>query len=218
VTGRAFTVIACEQRSPEWFRARLGRLTGSRAADMLATIKSGQPAASRKDLRLDLVVERLTQNPIDDGAGFVNSAMQRGIDKEGDAYAAYQALTGEIAERTGFLSHDTLPIGCSLDGHVGDFAGIVEIKCPKSTTHLSYLRSGVIPPAYLPQIVHNLYVSGAQWCDFLSFDDRFPPHQQTVLIRHLRSESEIASYALAAALFLAEVEAELHDVKGLRVA
>jgi hypothetical protein len=57
--GVSFTVVMAEQRSPEWFAARLGRLTGSRAADMLATIKSGE-AAARRDLRVQLVVERLT--------------------------------------------------------------------------------------------------------------------------------------------------------------
>jgi len=213
--ARAFTIIDAEQRSPAWFQARLGRLTGSRAADMLATIKSGE-AAARRDYRTQLVCERLTGTLQEDP--FINAAMQRGIDAEPLAYAAYQALTGELAERSGFLAHTSVQAGCSLDGHVGDFAGILEVKCPKSATHLGYLRSRVIPPAYLPQITHNLWITGAAWADFLSFDDRFPPPFQTVLIRHHRNEQEIAAYALAAALFLSEVDAELNDVKGLRVA
>lgn len=209
----AFTIITADQRSPEWFHARLGRLTGSRAADMLATIKSGE-AAARRDLRTQLVCERLTASLQEDV--FVNAAMQRGIDCEPLAFAAYESLTGNVAERTGFLSHNTLQVGCSLDGHIGAFAGILEAKCPKSATHLGYLRSGKVPATYLPQIVHNLWVSGAGWCDFLSFDDRFPPPLQTFLIRVERNEQEIASYALAAALFLSEVEAEVEAVKGLR--
>lgn len=208
-----FTIIEAEQRSPEWFAARLGRLTGSRAADMLATIKTGE-AAARRDLRVQLVCERLTQTLQEDA--FVNAAMQRGIDCEPLAFSAYESLTGNVAHRTGFLAHNTLAIGCSLDGHVGDFAGILEVKCPKSATHLGYLKSNKVPPAYLPQITHNLWVTGAAWCDFLSFDDRFPPELQTVLIRHDRNEQEIASYALAATLFLAEVAAEVDAVKGLR--
>lgn len=209
----AFTIITADQRSPEWFHARLGRLTGSRAADMLATIKTGE-AAARRDLRTQLVCERLTSSLQEDV--FVNAAMQRGIDCEPLAFAAYESLTGNVAERTGFLSHNTLQVGCSLDGHIGAFAGILEAKCPKSATHLSYLRSGKVPPAYLPQIVHNLWVSGAGWADFLSFDDRFPPPLQTFLVRVERNEQEITSYALAAALFLSEVQAELDLVKGLR--
>lgn len=208
-----FTIVDAEQRSPEWFAARLGRLTGSRAADMLATIKTGE-AAARRDLRMQLVCERLTQTLQEDG--FVNAAMQRGIDCEPLAFSAYESLTGNVAHRTGFLAHNTLAIGCSLDGHVGDFAGILEVKCPKSATHLGYLKSTKVPSAYLPQITHNLWVTGAAWCDFLSFDDRFPPALQTVLIRHDRNEQEITSYALAADLFLSEVEAEVKAVKGLR--
>lgn len=209
----AFTVITADQRSPEWFQARLGRLTGSRAADMLATVQKGE-AAARRDLRTQLVCERLTASLQEDV--FINAAMQRGIDCEPQAFAAYEALTGNVAERTGFLSHNTLQVGCSLDGHIGAFAGILEAKCPKSATHLSYLRSGKVPTAYLPQIVHNLWVSGAAWADFLSFDDRFPPPLQTFLVRVERDEKEIASYALAAALFLSEVQAEVDLVKGLR--
>ncbi len=211
--AQAFTVIEAEQRSPEWFAARLGRLTGSRAADMLATIKSGE-AAARRDLRIQLVCERLTQSLQEDA--FVNAAMQRGIDCEPLAFSAYESLTGNVAHRTGFLAHDTLAIGCSLDGHVGDFAGILEVKCPKSATHLGYLRGGKVPTAYVPQITHNLWVTGAAWCDFLSFDDRFPVELQTFLVRQERNEQEIASYALAANLFLSEVAAEVEAVKGLR--
>jgi hypothetical protein len=209
-----FTIIDAPQRSEAWFAARLGRLTGSRAADCLATIKSGE-AAARRDLRTQLVCERLTGTLQEDG--FVNQAMQRGIDVEPQAFAAYEALTGNLAQRTGFLAHNTLQVGCSLDGHIGAFEGILELKCPKSATHLSYLRSpGKVPAAHLPQIVHNLWVSGAAWCDFLSFDDRFPPPLQTFLVRVERNEQEITSYALAAALFLSEVQAELDLVKGMQ--
>lgn len=205
MTSRAFTVVEAEQRSPEWFAARLGRLTGSRAADMLATIKSGE-AAARRDLRVQLVVERLTQTLQEDV--FINAAMQRGIDMEPAAFAAYEARTGTLAMRSGFLAHDTLAIGCSLDGHVGDFDGILEVKCPKSATHLGYLKGNTVPAAYLPQITHNLWVTGAAWCDFLSFDDRFPPALQTFLVRVERNDEAIELYTKAALAFLAEVETE----------
>src|SRR5690348_5803085 len=128
-----FTIIDAEQRSPAWFAARLGRLTGSRAADMLATIKSGE-AAARRDLRLQLVCERLTGAAQEDP--FVNAAMLRGIECEPLAFAAYEARTGLLAQRTGFLAHTSIMAGCSLDGHIGQFDGLLEVKCPKSATHL----------------------------------------------------------------------------------
>ena len=208
-----FTIIEAEQRSLDWFAARVGRLTGSRAGDMLATIKSGE-AAARRDLRAQLVVERLTGQSQEDG--YINAVMQRGIDLEPDAFAAYEAHSGHLVRRTGFLSHPTLMVGCSLDGDVDDFAGIVEVKCPKSATHLEYLKSGrVVPSRHVPQITHNLWITGAQWCDFVSYDDRFPPELQLWVVRVPRDEAAIKSYELAVSLFLSEVDREVATVRGL---
>lgn len=207
----AFTVIDAEQRSEAWRLARVGRLTGSAAADMLATIKSGE-AAARRDLRLRLVTERLTGQPQDEV--FVNAAMQRGIECEPLARAAYENATGGLVRATGFLAHSTLQAGCSLDGHVGDFEGIVEIKCPKSSTHLRYLREGKVPAEYLPQIRHNLWITEADWCDFVSWDDRFPPELQLFIVRLSWRDADLGSYVTKAAAFLAEVEAEYRSLLG----
>ena len=204
------TIIDAPQRSPEWFAARVGRLTGSRAADMLATIKSGE-AAARRDYRTQLVCERLTNMPQDDG--FINPTMQRGIDLEPAAFAAYEARTGIIAQKTGFLSHTALMVGCSLDGHIGDFEGILEIKCPKSATHLRYLREGIVPSDYLPQMTHNLWMTGAQWADFLSYDDRFPPSLQTFLVRVYAKDLDLGAYEAKAKAFLSEVDADVAALK-----
>jgi predicted phage-related endonuclease len=206
-----FAIINADQRSPEWFLARAGRLTGSRAADMLATIKSGESAA-RRDYRLQLVCERLTGQPQEDT--FVNAAMQRGIDLEPLARAAYEAKTGNVAVQTGFLSHVTHRAGCSLDGHVDHFAGIVELKCPKSATHLRYLRDGVLPKEYVPQVTHNSWIAGADWVDFLSYDDRFPSDLQVFYVRVLVKDLDIAGYEQSALAFLQEVETEVTALRG----
>jgi hypothetical protein len=212
---RNFTICEAEQRSPEWFAARAGRLTGSRAGDMLATIKSGE-AAARRDLRTQLVAERLTGNPQEDT--YINAAMQWGIDHEADAFAAYEAHTGNVARRTGFLLHTLCPAGCSLDGDVDDFTGIVEIKCPKSATHYGYLKAGTVPSSHLPQIHHNLWITGAQWCDFVSFDPRFPEGRRLFVCRVPRNEFDINAYEKCALKFLAEVEAECAAMAALEVA
>jgi hypothetical protein len=208
---RNFTVLEAEQRSPEWFAARVGRLTGSVASDMLAALKGNGEAYQRRDLRARLVCERLTGVPQEDG--YVNAVMQRGIDKEPEARLAYEALTGELVEQTGFLTHTELMVGCSLDGHVGDFSGIVELKCPKSATHLSYLKAGCVPSHHLPQILHNLYVTGAEWCDFVSFDDRFPEGLQLFVHRVPRVELDILAYEKCALKFLSEVDIEVEQLK-----
>lgn len=201
----SFTVVDAPQRSAEWFAARLGRLTGSRASDMLSTIKSGE-AAARRDLRTQLVCERLTSQVQEDG--FVNAAIQRGIDCEPLAFAAYEAHTGTLVQRSGFLADNDVQAGCSLDGHVGDYTGIVELKCPKSTTHMRYLRGGIVPSDYVPQITHNLWITGAAWADFVSWDDRFPPELQLFIVRVARDEKAVTEYERKALIFLAEVDLE----------
>ena len=202
---RDFTVIAADQRSIEWKKARCGRLTASRAKDMLASIKSGESAA-RRDHRLQLVVERLTGEPQDDV--FVNADMQRGMDLEADAFAAYEAVTGQIASRCGFVARADLLIGCSPDGVLDDFDGILELKVPRSATHLRYLKSGGVPAEHEAQVLHALWVTGASYCDFLSYDPRYPSSLQTFYVRVARNESAIAEYAAKALAFLKEVETE----------
>lgn len=210
-----FTIIEAEQRSPEWFAARAGRLTGTAGKDMLATIKSGE-AAARRDLRTRLVCERLTSTPQEDG--FVSKEMQRGIDLEATALAEYEAITGFVVRRTGFLSMTEHMAGCSLDGDIDNFTGLLEIKCPKSATHLSYLRRPCAPSEYVPQLRHNMWVTGAQWVDFCSYDDRFPPELQFFHVRVLANELDIPGYEKEAIKFLAEVEAELAEIVKLRKA
>jgi predicted phage-related endonuclease len=200
-------IIDCEQRTPEWYVARAGRLTGSVADNILSTLKSGGEPAGRRDLRIQLAVERITGQALD-WDGFTSKEMQRGIDLEGPARSTYEAETGHIVRTTGFIIWETHPVGCSLDGDIDDLTGILELKCPKSATHLSYLRDQRLPPAYVAQVTHNLWVTGAAWCDFVSFDDRLPQGLQYFRKRIGRAELDIPSYAIAATKFLAEVEAE----------
>lgn len=209
----AFTVIDVPQRSPEWFAARLGRLTGSVAKDMLAEIKSGE-AASRRDLRTRLVVERLTGRREEDS--FVNAAMQWGIDHEDEAFGAYESLTGDLAKRTGFCQSSDLMAGCSLDGHVGKFDALVSLKCPKSATHLSYLRNpGVMPAAHVAQMTHELWITGAPVYHFLSYDPRFDGRLSVFFVEVKRDEAAIAAYDLKARAFLAEIDRELESLRTL---
>lgn len=211
-SGR-FTVIACDQRTPEWTAARLGRLTGTGAADMLATHRDGKtPSASRKKLLTRLVLERLTGRTQE--SGYVSAAMQAGIDAEAEAFALYEAQTGTMLERTGFLACDDLMAGCSLDGHIDGFEGIVEIKCPEPHTHLDYLETGKVPGDYLKQVTHALWVTGAAWCDWFSYQPQFPEAMQMQVVRVARADVDIESYDREARRFLAEVETRYRALLG----
>jgi len=199
----SFTLIDAPQLSPEWFAARVGRVTGSKADAVIDFLKTGKESAARRDYRMQLVTERLTGTV--DGDGFVSDAMKRGIELEPDAFRAYESETGNLATRTGFLSHDDYMAGCSLDGHVGEYEGIIEIKCPKSATHLRYLQAKTLPADYVAQVTHNLWISGAAWCDFVSYDDRFPAHLRILVVRVLAKDLDLAGYETAALNFINEV-------------
>lgn len=207
---KPFIEIDAPQRSEAWFAARAGRVTGSRAKDVIAAIKTGE-AAARRDYRAQLVAERMTGQPDEDG--YTNADMQRGIDLEPLAFAAYEARTGHMVQRSGFLAHTELLVGCSLDGHIGDFDGILEIKAPRVANHLKTLRAGSVPQDYLPQILHNLWVTNAQYCDFVSFCPKWPEPMHLFIRRVERDEAVIQRYADQVLAFLAEVETECAAVR-----
>lgn len=204
-------VIQVEQRTPAWHLARLGRLTGSRARDMVAQGRHGE-AASRRTLRQQLVAERLTGRVVEDG--FATDAMRRGIALEPAAIAAYEAHTGHLVHATGFLADEDAMLGCSLDGHVGDFEGIVEVKCRASWAHLDALSGGPVPARDVAQVTHNLLVSGAAWCDVVSYDDRFGPTMRIAVTRVERAAIAIDAYAAAAHRFLATVARDVAAARG----
>jgi hypothetical protein len=210
-------ILTCPQRSPEWHQARCGLLTGTCAEAILKVRKRGAGELEiRRQLRQRLVAERLTGRPCDELA-HKPDYMQRGEDLEAEAFAAYEALTGQVVARVGFVLHDTLDAGCSPDGYVGDWDGVIELKCPKSTTHLDYLQAGIIPPEYRGQIVHTLWNTGAQWCDFVSYDNRFLDERLELFVaRAYRDEQVMASYELLATQFLAEVAEDVQRVKSIR--
>jgi predicted phage-related endonuclease len=202
-----------EQRSDEWHALRCGKVTGSAANAILAVRKKGTgELAIRRDLRQRLVVERLTGIPADD-LPYKFKDLQHGIDCEVDAFATYEAVTGDLVTRVGFVEHDELAAGCSPDGVIGDWLGLVEFKCPASNTHLDYLKAGVIPEEYLGQCVHALFITGAQWIDFCSFDPRYPAHLRLFRKRLERTDVDLTAYALAVRLFLSEVDKDVAAMK-----
>ena len=208
-----------EQRSEAWHALRAGLLTGSSAQAIIAVRKRGSgELAVRSDLRHRLVCERLTGLP-QDRTSKPTASMERGIQIEPDAVAAYEIETGQLVHHVGFVSHDDLPAGCSPDGYVGEWEGVVEAKCPDSTTHLEYLKAGVVPEEYCGQLLHALWITGAQWADFVSFDPRFQDPGLRLFVKRMpRDEKAIAGYELAARLFLSEVDKEVDALRGVAAA
>ena len=189
-----------EQRTEEWFSARLGKVTASRVADVLAKIKSGE-SASRKNYKMELVVQRLTGKPQE---SFTNAAMEWGTEQEPFARMAYEAHTGTFVKEEGFVDHPTIEgFGCSPDGLVGD--GLIEIKCPNTANHIETVLENKAPSKYIPQMQAQMACTGAKWCDFVSFDPRVPEDLQLFVVRVERDQEYIDAMEVEVKQFLSEV-------------
>ncbi len=194
-----------EQYSNEWWAARLGKATASRISDIVAKTKSGW-GASRATYEAELIAERLTGAT---GDSFTNSAMQWGTDTEPQARAAYEFMTDNDVAEIGFVTHPTIEMsGASPDGLVGA-DGMVEIKCPKTATHLATLLGGSIPKKYMVQMQWQMACAGRAWCDFVSFDPRLPAKHQLFVKRIERNTDLIEELEYQVVEFLAEVDAKI---------
>jgi putative phage-type endonuclease len=190
-----------EQRSAEWFSARLGKVTASRIADVCARTKTGW-GASRKNYMAELVAERLTGERVE---GFTNAAMQWGTDMEPQARLAYELHRNATVFELGFAPHPTIAeTGASPDGLVGD-DGLVEIKCPNTATHLETLLGASMPEKYFLQVQWQLACTGRKWCDFVSFDPRMPESMSLFIDHVKRDDTAIAAIEKDVIQFLTEL-------------
>lgn len=193
-----------EQNTQEWRDARAGHITASRMCDVLAFGKrDGKPLKARADYIGDIVAELLTGEPREQVRA---KPLDWGHDVENAARAAYEAETGEIVQRVGFMEHPLIPyIGCSPDGMIGT-DGQQQIKCPNNPAiHIATLRDGM-PEEHIPQVQGELLVTGRAWSDFVSFDPRMPPHLRLYRQRIPRDDKYIATLAEACESLWAEVQ------------
>lgn len=176
-----------EQRTDEWYEARLGCVTASRLSDVMAKTKSGY-GASRENYKSQLIVERMTG---ESQSGFTNAAMEWGIEHEEQARILYEFTFDAAVTEVGFIKHAMIKnFGASPDGFVGD-DGLIEIKCPNTKTHLDYILTGKIPPKYILQMHAQMMCTGRFWCDFVSFDPRVPENMQ-MFVKRVPLDVELA--------------------------
>lgn len=201
-----------EQGTPEWFAQRLGKVTASRVSDIIAKTKTGV-AASRGNYLAQLVAERLTGQTAD---SFKSGAMQHGTETEPQARMAYEAETGLMVSEVAMIEHPTIAMsGASPDGLVGE-DGLVEIKCPNTSTHIATLLADKAPSGYIPQMQWQMACTGRQWVDFVSFDPRMPEDMQLFIKRVPRDNALIAEYESEVVKFLAEVQDTVDKLVALR--
>jgi len=201
-----------EQRTDEWFAARLGKVTASRVADVIATTKTGY-SASRANYMAQLVVERMTGKQTE---SYTNAAMEWGTNTEPLARAAYEAEKGLLVDETGLVDHPSISMsGASPDGLVGD-DGLIEIKCPNTATHIENLLSKSVDKKYITQMQWQMACTGRKWCDFVSFDPRMGEGLQMVVIRVDRDEDYIQMLETEIKKFLGEVESKIKQLEEIK--
>lgn len=198
-----------EQRTDDWYAARLGKVTASRVADIVAKTKSGY-STSRANYMAELVAERLTGKK---GDSYSNAAMQWGTEQEPNARAAYESMKGVLVNEVGFVPHPRIDMsGASPDGLVND-DGLIEVKCPFTATHLDFLIGGEIPDRYMVQMQWQMACTERYWCDYVSFDPRLGEKMQMKIVRVNRDPLKITELEREVAQFLLELEQKISKLK-----
>jgi len=194
-----------EQGTDEWFAARIGKVTASRVADVLAKTKTGY-STTRDNYMAQLVCERLTGQK---GDSFTNAAMQWGTETEPLARLSYEVSQNVLVDEVGFIPHPSILMsGASPDGLVGD-DGLLEIKCPNTATHIETLLSESVPTKYYTQMQFQLACTGREWCDFVSFDNRLPQELQLFVKRVPRDSMYIRLMEDEIVKFLNELDIKI---------
>jgi putative phage-type endonuclease len=172
-----------EQGSTEWHEMRLGYVTASRFKDVLA----GGKGLTRNAYMMQLAAEFLTGQKEE---SYSNSAMEWGTATEPQARSMYELNNMLDVEQVTFITHDDIKAGYSPDGLVND-NGLVEIKCPKTTTHIETVLSGKMPTGHIPQVQGGLWISEREWLDFVSFDPRINSNKSFFCVRVYRDDEYI---------------------------
>lgn len=198
-----------EQRTDEWFQARLGKVTASKISDVMTKIKNGY-AASRQNYMTQLICERLTEKPTE---SYSNAAMQRGTELEPEARRCYELENLCKVSEVGFIPHPTIEnAGASPDGLVND-DGLIEIKCPNTWTHLEFIQSLKPKREYILQMQWQMICTGRKWCDFVSYDDRLPDNLSFKCVRIYYDENIAHEIELEVIQFLQELDEKIKQIK-----
>ncbi len=211
-------VIDCIQGSPEWKAARVGRVTASCLKKVMDFTKTGKEGATRRSYRSQIVAEILTGQPQDDI--YITRAMQWGTDTEPLARVAYEMATGNAVDQVGMILHPTIErAAASPDGIIPGIAspaGLVEIKCPTTATHIETLLTHEIPDDYKLQMGWQMACTGAVWCDFVSYDPRLLDERLHIFIKRFTwAEANILVLEEAVQTFLGEVHETLAILRGV---
>jgi len=192
--------LKVQQGTDEWLLARVGIATASKFSDIMS--RTPAPIANYK---AELVLERITGKQAD---GFKSADMQWGTDNEPTARLMYSLHNSDVDVREcGIFLHPELKCGASPDGLIGD-DGTLEIKCPRTATHIETLHRQTVPAQYYWQIQGQLWLTGRKWADFVSYDTRLPENASYFCKRVERNEEDISKLEIKVKDFLSQVDEE----------
>jgi putative phage-type endonuclease len=165
-------ILNVEQQSEAWFEARCGKVTGTRFKSLMM----GESTQGYKDLITNIACEILTGRMEET---YSNSIMEQGLETEPEARKEYESIFGIEIKTVGFIMRDENDkyhewIGISPDGLTPD-NGMIEIKCPLARTHFEYIEAGKLPAEYRYQVQGQLFVTGFDYCDFISYVQGMKP-------------------------------------------
>jgi putative phage-type endonuclease len=194
-------IESCEQGSDEWLLLRLGKVTASKMSDVLSKGRGTAPSKVSETYMIELLAEKLTG---ESKAFFENDAMRWGTETEPQARSMYEINNDFVSVReVAFVEHNE-SIGISPDGMIGN-DGLLEIKCPTTTTQLKRALSDNYAKDYYTQIQCQLWVTERKWCDFVSFDPRLDCDAGYLQQRVMRDEEFISNMQEKTYAFVAKL-------------
>ena len=155
------------QRTEEWYKVKRGKFSPSN----FNKLKMSPSTQGYNDLINQIVYERLTGKSVEH---YVTPDMERGTELEPEARESYEMETFNKVKEIGCYELDEW-VCCSPDGIIGE-DGMLEIKCPKWNTHLSYKLNGGIPDNYVWQMQGQMLIADKKWVDFYSYHPELEPH------------------------------------------
>ena len=188
-------IFDCEQGSPEWFACRMGIPTASEFKTLIGVKKDARDKVTRQTYMRKLAGEILTGEPME---SYSNAHMERGNVMEDEARDYYALATGAEPHRIGFIRNGNA--GCSPDSLLGDDGGL-EIKTALPHIQIDRLERGDLPSEHRAQVHGNIWISGSEWWDFVSYCPKLP----LLRVRVHRDDAYIAVIEAAVAEFNAEL-------------
>ena len=180
-----------EQRTLDWYRARLGYITGSQVGTLMKSGRSKDKVfsdtaltylyqlAGERSLNAEMVKDDDMFSYYIDQTNTQSKAMRFGAEQEENARAMYITLTKRDVKEVGLCQHPTIKyLASSPDGITsdGDMLGCIEVKCPTLSTYSKYVAEihdneslKKVNPDYYYQCQNHMACTGAVFCDFIVY-------------------------------------------------